>query len=128
VNHVAIDLGSKASQVCIRSSDGTLLVEKKHPTRGLEELMRSWPPSRVILETTSEAFRVADQARMAGHEVRVVPATLVRQLGVGDRRLKTDERDARKLSEVSCRIDLPSVHVPSAYARNLRSLLRAAMH
>lgn len=125
MNHVAIDLGSKASQVCIRSADGTLLVEKKHPTRRLEELMQSWPPSRVILETTSEAFRVADQARLAGHEVRVVPATLVRQLGVGDRRLKTDERDARKLSEVSCRIDLPSVHIPSAQARNLRSVLKS---
>jgi transposase len=125
MNHVAIDLGSKASQVCVRKHDGTLLFEGKHPTVRLHELMKSWEPSRVILETTSEAFRIADQARAAGHEVRVVPATLVRQLGVGERRLKTDERDARKLSEVSCRIDLPSVHVPTERARTLRSILRA---
>jgi transposase len=123
VNHVAIDLGSKESQVCIRQMDGTILVEKKHPTKGLGELMKTWPKSRVILETSSEAFRIADQAKASGHEVRVVPATLVRELGVGARRVKTDERDARKLSEVSCRIEMPSVHIPSESAREFRSIL-----
>jgi transposase len=59
---------------------------------------------------------------MAGHEVRVVPATLVRSLGVGARRIKTDRRDAHVLSEVSCRIDLPSVHVPSRQARQRKTL------
>lgn len=125
VNHVAIDLGSKESQVCIRRADGTILDERKHPTRKLGDWMRDWEPSRVILETTSEAFRVADLARAAGHDVRVVPATLARQLGVGERGVKTDKRDARKLSEVSCRIDLRSVHIPTETARELRSLLRS---
>jgi len=60
--------------------------------------------SRVIVETCSEAFAVADAALTVGHEVRVVPGTLVRSLGVGARRLKSDRRDARILSEVSCRI------------------------
>jgi len=125
MNHVAIDLGSKESQVCIRQPDGTIVVEKKHPTRKLGELMQTWPTSRVVLETSSESFRVADLALAASHEVRVVPATLAKQLGVGERGVKTDLRDARKLSEVSCRIDLPSVHVPSADARELRSMLRS---
>lgn len=125
MNHVAIDLGSKASQVCVRSHDGTVLLEKKHPTPRLSELMKTWPPSRIIVETGSEAFRIADAARIAGHQVRVVPASLVRQLGIGERGVKTDERDARKLSEVSCRIDLPSVHVPSEKGRQLRSMVRS---
>jgi len=125
MNHVAIDLGSKESQVCIRQADGTIVVERKHPTRRLGDWMKDWSRSRVILETSSEAFKVADAARSAGHEVRVVPATLAKQLGVGERGVKTDERDARKLSEVSCRIDLPSVHIPSAEARELRSLVRS---
>jgi transposase len=51
-----------------------------------------------------------------------VPATLVRTLGVGERRQKNDQRDARKLSEVSTRIDLPSVHVPSASSRARKAL------
>lgn len=125
MQHVAIDLGSKESQVCVRSAEATILVEKKYPTRRLEELMRSWPPSRVILETSSEAFRIADAARRAGHEVRVVRATLSKQLGVGDRGIKTDQRDARTLSEVSCRINLPSVHIPSEQARELRATVRS---
>jgi transposase len=75
-----------------------------------------------VLETCSEAFRIADLALSYGHEVRVVPATLVRSLGVGARRIKTDRRDAQVLSEVSCRIDLPSVHVPSDLARQRRSM------
>jgi transposase len=124
MQHVAIDLGSKESQVCVRSADGTILVEKKHPTRNLGKLMQNWPPSRVVLETSSEAFRIADQAKQAGHEVRVVKSTLSKQLGVGDRKIKNDVRDARKLSEVSCRIDLPSVHVPSETAREWRLLIR----
>jgi transposase len=76
----------------------------------------------VIVETTAEAFRIADAAKEAGHEVRVVSATLVRGLGVGARRTKTDRRDARVLSEVSCRIDLPSVHIPSARSREWKSI------
>jgi transposase len=122
VNHVAIDLGSRESQVCIRQSDGTILEEARHLTRKLETLFRRLEPSRIVVETSAEAFRVADAARLCGHEVRVVPATLVKTLGVGSRGVKNDEKDARVLSEVSCRIDLPSVHIPSTTARELRSL------
>jgi len=109
-------------KVCIRTADGTIVEERKLPTRKLEKLVAEWAPSRVILETCAEAFRIADAVIAAGHEVRVVPATLVRTLGVGSRGVKNDEKDARVLSEVSCRIDLPSVHVPSAMARHLKSM------
>jgi transposase len=51
-----------------------------------------------------------------------VPATWVRTLGVGERRSRNDQRDARKLSEVSVRIDLPSVQVPSASSRARKAL------
>jgi transposase len=123
MEHVAIDLGGRKSQVCIRDSAGRILQEKSWPTRELGELLAARPPSRVIVETCAEAFGVADQALKHGHEVRVVPATLVRSLGVGERGLKTDKRDARKLSEVSCRIDLPSVHVPTMQSRQLKTQL-----
>ena len=122
MNHVAIDLGGKESQLCTRRADGTILDESRVPTRRLPALMAKWEPSRVILETCAEAFHVADAAKRAGHDVRVVPATLVKTLGVGARGVKTDRRDAQVLSEVSCRIELPSVHVPSALARELKSM------
>jgi hypothetical protein len=47
---------------------------------------------------------MADAALRAGHEAKVIPATLVRTLGVGARKTKTDRRDAQILSEVSTRV------------------------
>ncbi len=120
MEHIAIDLGGRKSQICVRRSDGTILVEEKVPTELLGDYLAKRPQSRVIVETCAESFHVADQALASGHEVRVVPATLVRQLGVGERRTKTDKRDARKLSEVSCKIDLPTVHIPSKESRALK--------
>jgi transposase len=58
-----------------------------------------------------------------------VPSTLAPSLGVGDRRTKSDRRDADALSRVSCRIDLPSVHIPSKESRERKVLVtsRAAL-
>ena len=117
MEHIAIDLGGRESQVCVRLPDGTVILERKVKTERLESFLKKRAASRVILETCAEAFGVADKAIEHGHEVLVVPALLVRQLGVGARGVKTDERDARCLSEASCRIDLPSVHICSARSR-----------
>jgi transposase len=121
MEHCAIDLGGRKSQVCIRASDGSIVHESRQETQQLGEFLRQRPTSRVVVETSSEAFAIADAARDAGHEVRVVSATLVKTLGVGARRLKTDRRDAQLLSEVSCRMDLPSVHVPKRESREVKS-------
>jgi transposase len=125
MQHVAIDLGGRESQICVRSEDGQILEERKLQTVKLDKFFEQLPHSRVILETCAEAFKVADQALVYEHEVRVVPALLVRSLGVGARGIKTDRRDAQILSEVSCRIDLPSVHVPSDLARQRRMMCTA---
>ena len=122
MQHVAIDLGGRESQICVRGSDGQVLEERKVATSHLRTFLKRQPASRVVLETCAEAFGVADLALSLDHEVRVVPATLVKSLGVGARRIKTDRRDAQVLSEVSCRIDLPSVHVPTQLARQRRSM------
>ena len=122
MDHVAIDLGAKKSQICVRGADGQILEEKRWPTGDLEKYLAGRPTSRVIVETCAEAFCVADAARRLGHEARVVPATLVKTLGVGARRLKTDRRDAQALSEVSCRIDLPSVHIPKSESRDRKTM------
>ncbi len=83
MEHLAIDLGGRKSQVCVRNPDGAIVLEKVVETKLLPEFLKTRPHSRVVLETCAEALKVADAALAAGHEVRVVPATLVRQLGVG---------------------------------------------
>ena len=121
MEHIAIDLGGKESQICVRDTHSNIVLEKRWPTRELSEFLKGRPRARVVLETCAESFAVADHALAAGHEVCVVPAMLVRSLGVGSRRIKTDRRDAQILSEVSCRIQLPSVHIRSAEGRALQS-------
>src|SRR5256885_3241675 len=122
MHHIAIDLGSRESQICVRDSSGNILHEQKLTNLDLLELFEC-PKAIVSMETCSEAFSVADRARSRGHEVRVVPSSMVRSLGVGARRTKTDKRDARALSEVSCRLDdLPSVHVPSSWSREVKTV------
>lgn len=125
MEHIAIDLGGTESQICVRAGDGSIVEEVRWGTRQLATYLKRRPPGRVILETSSEAFKVADAAREAGHEVRVVAATLVPTLGVGARGIKTDRRDAQMLSEVSSRIDLPSVHVPSEISRSWKATCTA---
>lgn len=122
MEHIAIDLGGRESQVCVRSEQGEIVEEKRVLTSALGKYLGRRASGRVIVETCAEAFAVAEDALELGHEVRVVPGTLVRTLGVGARKTKTDRKDARVLSEVSSRIDLPSVHIPSRESRALKTL------
>lgn len=122
MQHVAIDLGGRESQICVRSADGRILEERRVGTASLGRYLSKQPHSRVLVETCAEGFHIADQALEAGHEVRVVPAAMVRALGVGARGIKTDARDARALSEVSCRMEVPSVHIPSEQSRRWKTM------
>ena len=122
MDHVAIDLGGRESQVCVRGPDGQVLDERRMATKALKQWLEGRAASRVIMETCSESFEIADGAIAGGHDVRIVPSTLVRSLGVGARRTKNDRRDAQALSEASCRMELPSVHIPSPAARNRKIL------
>ena len=123
MEHIAVDIGGRESQICRRAADGLILEETRVATRELGQWFSSRAPARIILETCAEAFAIADQAMAAGHEVRVVAATLVASLGVGARKTKSDRRDARILSEASCRIELPGVHIPSAESRARKTML-----
>jgi transposase len=122
MQHVAIDLGGRESQICIRSGTGEILKEQRIRTAKLAAFFKTLEQSRIVVETCAEAFSVAVSAEEAGHEVRVVPATLVKALGVGSRGIKTDIRDARCLSEASARMEnLPSVHLPSKVSREVKA-------
>lgn len=123
MDHLAIDIGGSKSQICLRSPDGTIVKEMRVRTQDLPELLRRTPPSRVVFETCAECHWLAENALEAGHEVRVIAATLVKALGVGSRSTKNDQKDARVMSEASCRIDLPSIHLPSRETRAHKTML-----
>lgn len=125
MEHIAIDLGSKESQVCVRSAAGEIVTEGRIATRpdAIRRYLQGRAPGRVIVESAAEAFWVAEIARECGHDSRVVPSMLAPSLGVGRRGMKSDQRDARVLSETSCRVELPSVHIPCLATRKLQSRL-----
>ena len=121
MQHLAIDLGGRESQVCVRDVRGRIRSEHRLATASLAEWLKKQPTSRVVLETCSESFTVANWARASGHEVRIGPAAAVRAMGVGARGLKNDVRDAQVLSEVSAKVDLMSVHIPSELSRERKA-------
>jgi transposase len=125
MDHLAIDIGGRESQICSRNATGEITFEKRVRTTDLPRLFQEVQQSRVVFEACAESFWLADAASQAGHEVRVIPTTLVRALGVGSRNTKNDRKDARVISEASCRIDLPSVHIPSMESRDRKSMLSA---
>jgi hypothetical protein len=45
-------------KICIRQPDGTIVKEGKIPARKLTEIVATWTPSRVVMETSAEAFRM----------------------------------------------------------------------
>lgn len=126
MEHIAIDLGGRESQICIRNDRGEILGEKRWVTSELSHFLATRTTgARVLVESSAEAFQVAEWAREHGHQACVVPSILVRALGIGERGLKNDRRDARKLSEMDCRMDVPSVHIPSAVSRDRQAEVTA---
>ena len=125
MEHIAIDLGARESQVCVRSPAGEIVEEGRIATRPdkVRGYLERRPKSRVIVESGAEAFWVAEIARECGHEARVVPSVLAPSLGVGRQGHKSDLRDARVLSETSCRLEMPTVHIPAVETRRLQSRL-----
>jgi transposase len=125
VEHIAIDLEA----VNVKSAGGTRRATSWRSGAAARvswrRISRHRQPAVVIVETCTEAFRVADIARRHGHNPRMVSGTLVQSLGIGQRGLKNDGRDARALSEASCRMALPSVHLSSSSSREWRALCRS---
>ncbi len=106
MEHIAIDLGGKKSRICVRDSKGTILEERNYSTERLSQYLENRPVSQVVLETCSEAFAIADQAKQLGHEVKVVPATTVKALGVA----AAGSRRTKRMRECSARSRVESTY------------------
>jgi hypothetical protein len=56
MEHIGIDLGSKESQVCVRTAEGKIIGEWRLRMEGLIRFLEGRPAARIILETCTEAF------------------------------------------------------------------------
>jgi transposase len=101
-------------------------MRRKVKTAELPMWLSQQPPSHVVMEACSQSPAIARAALAAKHATKVVPAHLVRLLGVGARGIKTDDRDAAAVANASLQnSELPQVHMRSERSVRRRELLSA---
>jgi transposase len=123
---IGLDLGDRYSHYCILNEAGEVIWESQLPTtpRGMEEVFRRIPRSRIALETGTHSPWVSRQLNQLGHEVIVAHARNVRLISESSR--KDDRLDARTLARLA-RIDpaLSPVRHRSAKAQIHLTVIRA---
>ena len=124
---IGVDLGDRFSHYCVLNGAGEVIWEDRLPTtpKGIDEVFRKIPPSRVALETGTHSPWVSRQLARLGHEVIVAHARNVRLIGGSSR--KDDRLDARTLARLA-RIDpglLGPVRHRSAKAQIHLTVIRA---
>jgi len=124
---IGLDLGDRTSHYCILDEAGNVILEHGLPTtpKGIQQVFRRIPRSRIALETGTHSPWVSRQLSQLGHEVIVAHARNVRLIGESSR--KDDQLDARTLARLA-RIDpglLGPVQHRSAKAQIHLTVIRA---
>jgi transposase len=103
MNYIGIDLHKNSSQVCILTEDGELIERRiKTDRESFDKLFGERPPTRILVEASTESEWAARHLEGLGHEVIVADPNFAPMYATRDRRIKTDKRDARALCE-ACR-------------------------
>jgi transposase len=125
MDHIGIDLGAANSHVVVLAASGKK-TKRKLKTGDLPRWLMQQPPSNVVMEACTQSPAIARAAIAAKHNTKVVPAHLVRLLGVGARGIKTDDRDAEAVANASLQnSQLPTVHLRSEKSCARRELISA---
>src|SRR6266436_4314024 len=124
---IGLDLGDRTSYYCILDEAGNVILEHNLPTtpKGMHQVFRKIPRSRVALETGAHSPWVSRLLTELGHEVIVAHARNVRLIGESSR--KDDRLDARMLARLA-RLDprlLSPVQHRSAEAQVHLTVIRA---
>lgn len=103
MEHGAIDLHKKESQVRILTESGEVIDQRIRTTRDrLTALFWGRPHARILIEASTESEWVAQHLETLGHEVIVADPNYGLMYGHRSRRVKTDRRDVAALAE-ACR-------------------------
>ncbi|MFH1017345.1 MAG: hypothetical protein V1798_04075 [Pseudomonadota bacterium] len=60
MNHIAMDLGGRNSQLCVRNGQGEVLQEERIERRSLGRYLQKAERGRVVMETRAESLAVAE--------------------------------------------------------------------
>jgi transposase len=121
---VGLDVHARSVRLAAVRAD-ELLEERTLPydEEAVERVLRRWPGARCCYEAGPTGFGLYRHLRGRGIECEVVAPGLVPQRP-GDR-VKTDQRDARKLARLLAGGLLQPIHVPSPEQEAARDLVRA---
>src|SRR2546425_4735741 len=121
---VGLDVHARSIRLAAVRAD-ELLEERTLPydEEAVERVLRRWPGARCCYEAGPTGFGLYRHLVERGIDCRVVAPGLVPQRP-GDR-VKTDQRDARKLARLHAGGLLEPIHVPSRELEAARDLVRA---
>ena len=124
MEHAAIDLHKKESQVRIVTEGGEI-VDRRIPTTRHHFSTLFWgrAPTRILVEASTESEWVAQHLESLGHEVIVADPNYAPMYGQRSRRIKTDRRDVAALTEACHHGIYRAVHRRSAQHRLVQSQL-----
>jgi transposase len=121
--NIGLDVHQRETQVCILTPDGTVTEHRLPTTRArLTGYFAPLPPSRILLESSTESEWVAQCLEGLGHSVLVADPSFAPMYG-RRRRAKTDRRDARALAEACASGVYRLAHRLSARQREVRLAL-----
>src|SRR5216684_1444826 len=100
MEHGAIDLHKKESQIRIVTNSGEIIDQRIATTRErLSHIFWGRPRMRILVEASTESEWVAQHLEELGHEVIVADPNYGLMNGHRSRRVKTDHRDVVALVE-----------------------------
>ena len=100
MDHIGIDVHKKESQICILAEGGELIEERirTEPER-FAAVLGQRPRARILLEASTDSEWVARCVEGLGHEVVVGDPNFAPMYATRTRKVKTDRRDARALTD-----------------------------
>ena len=105
MEHIGIDVHKNQSQVCILTADAELIEKRIRTDRDrFAAVLGCRPRARILIEASTESEWVARCLEAHGHEVIVADPNYAPMYAHRSRRVKTDRRDARALTE-ACRVE-----------------------
>jgi transposase len=121
--NIGLDVHQRETQVCILTPEGEVTEHRLPTTRArLTGYFQPLPPSRILLESSTESEWVAQCLEGLGHTVLVADPSFAPMYG-RRRRTKTDRRDARALAEACASGVYRLAHRLSARQREVRLAL-----
>ena len=120
-NLVSIDLAKNVFQVCVMNSDREILANKKVKRADLLDVLRQYPPTRVVMEACYSSNPWGRKIQALGHEVKLIPPFQVKPFIVGN---KNDANDAVAIAEASLRPKTRFVEVKTLEQQDIQTVHR----